>query len=162
MSLQEQEAMAHRAELDRLRAQREELGAMLGQHRETVRMLAVTMMQPLHAPCLCMLEQHAGAREEALLYLSVCEYCGLNVAGLLRPVHLRAGVLTWCTCNLLQVHAMTKDTQDIMARAQAQSDTADAQAAELQRVRLQTVGSANSAACSGCLHYHSPGHAMAR
>jgi hypothetical protein len=29
---------------------------------------------------------------------------------------------------------MTKDTQDIMARAQQQSDTADAQAAELQRV----------------------------
>ena len=31
---------------------------------------------------------------------------------------------------------MTKDTQDIMARAQEQSNTADAQAAELQRVRV--------------------------
>lgn len=39
---------------------------------------------------------------------------------------------------LLQVSSMTKDTQDTMARAQAQSDTADAHAAELQRVRLPT------------------------
>ena len=44
-------------------------------------------------------------------------------------------------CGLLQVSAMTKDTQDIMARAQEQSNTADAQAAELQRVRLTAVPS---------------------
>jgi hypothetical protein len=42
-------------------------------------------------------------------------------------------------CGLLQVSAMTKDTQDIMARAQEQSNTADAQAAELQRVRMLQV-----------------------
>jgi hypothetical protein len=50
----------------------------------------------------------------------------------------------WCaegdTTDLLQVHAMTKDTQDIMSRAQEQSNTADAQAAELQRVRLKAHG----------------------
>lgn len=33
-----------------------------------------------------------------------------------------------------QVSEMTKDTQDTMAQAQAQSDAADAQAAELARV----------------------------
>jgi hypothetical protein len=68
----EQEAMGHCSAMERLRQQREELGALLGQKREAV-------------------------------------------------------------------HAMTKDTQDIMARAQQQSDTADAQAAELQRTKQQVA-----------------------
>ena len=45
-ALQEQEAMGHRSELDRLRQQREELSAMLGQKRESVSLHAADMVLP--------------------------------------------------------------------------------------------------------------------
>ena len=54
-------------------------------------------------------------------------------------------------CDPLQVSAMTKHTQDIMARAQEQSNAADAQAAELQRVRLRTADYWHQVP-GGCLH----------
>lgn len=48
--LQEQEAMGHRSELDRLRLQRDELASMLGQHRQTVRPRG-RFTQPAAAMC---------------------------------------------------------------------------------------------------------------
>ena len=54
-------------------------------------------------------------------------------------------------CDPLQVSAMTKDTQDIMARAQEQSNAADAQAAELQRVRPRIADCWHQVP-GGCLH----------
>lgn len=63
---------------------------------------------------------------------------------------------------------MTKDTQDIMARAQEQSNTADAQAAELQRVRMLSTDRKTAwhtqLPAAGCLrmlyHFRPPASGM--
>jgi hypothetical protein len=115
--------MGHRSELDRLRQQRDELASMLGQHRQTVRL---QQDWSFHPSCCCS--------------LLPCHYCRHSAPAddMSRSASRsrEPGYMCDFQCDLLQVSAMTKDTQDIMARAQEQSNTADAQAAELQRVRM--------------------------